>query len=598
MVNFLLKPLSMYVHIFLVVILFHAETTLAQSDNPPNILFILTDDQGWWELGAHGNKIIQTPALDRFHKESVSFSHYYAAPVCSPTRAGLMTGRYHLRTGLYNTRFGGDVIDPEEITVAELLQQAGYRTGLIGKWHLGKYHGYQPNQQGFDEFFGHYSGHIEEYDYPDQLVHNGRPVEGRKYVTDLFTDAAIEFIEQQKENPFFCYLSYNAPHSPWVAGTSHARQTRGDNLIKKYLDHGLSMKDARIYAMVEIIDENLARLLKRLEDLNIAENTVVIFASDNGGVSSFYNAGLRGRKGSVYEGGVRAPFIVRWPGQFSKGSQVDAMVSHVDLLPTLCELAGVKVPDDRPIDGKSLVPLLKKGKGNSPHQYVYHHWDRYFPNSYNTWAISDGQYKLMNSPSPWPKEPVKQPEPFGQLYDLKNDPQEKTDIAARHPRIVQRLRTAFLDYFNDVTAGRTYTPVPIPVGHEAENPVEIQTSWATIHGDSIQYTFLGYDWDSVDSWELPGEYAEWKLDIAEGGRFEVVISYGCAGKNEGGVLRIASGNASLDFVIKATPTPDVFEIQSAGFLDLQPGNATLRAEVIQAKGGELMRLNKIWLKKI
>src|SRR5690606_19403836 len=156
---------------------------------------------------------------------------------------------------------------------------------------LGHYYGYQPNQRGFDEFFGHYQGHIEEYDYPDQLVHNGKPVEARKYVTDLFTDAAIEFIEQRTSNPFFCYLAYNAPHSPWVVGTSHSRQTRGDNLIKKYLDRGLPLKDARIYAMVEIIDENLARLFKRLEELDLAENTVVIFSTDNGGVSGSFNAG-------------------------------------------------------------------------------------------------------------------------------------------------------------------------------------------------------------------------------------------------------------------------------------------------------------------
>lgn len=583
-------------------VLIYSVVSLAASaggrDNRPNMILIVTDDQGWWELGAHGNEVIDTPALDRFHKESVSFSHYYAAPVCSPTRAGIMTGRYHLRTGLYNTRFGGDVIDRSEVTLAELLREEGYRTGLFGKWHLGSYFGYQPAQRGFDEFFGHYPGHIEEYDYPDQLVHNGKPVEARKYVTDLFTDAAIEFIEQERNLPFFCYLAYNAPHSPWVVGTSHSRQARGDNLITKYLDRGLSLKDARIYAMVEIIDENLAKLFSRLKELNLDKNTVVIFSSDNGGVSSFYNAGLRGRKGSVYEGGVRAPLMVRWPGRFPAGAKVDAMVSHVDLLPTLCELAGARLPTGRKLDGKSLVPLLKKGGGDSPHQYVYHHWDRYFPNPYNTWAICDGRYKLLNSPSPWPKKPVRQPEPFGQLYDLQNDPSEKTDLSEKHPDIVKRLRTAFLAYYEDVTRGRTYRPVPIPVGNAEENPVEIQPSWATLHGDSIRYTFLGYDWDSVDAWEIPGEQAEWQLDITRGGRYEVIISYGCANKSAGGRLRIAAGGSSIEFVTTATPTPDVFEVRTVGHLDLSPGNMRLTAEVVQAKGGELMKLNKIWLKKI
>jgi arylsulfatase A-like enzyme len=571
----------------------------AQPARQPNILFILTDDQGWWELGAHGNKAIETPAMDRLFKQSVNFSHYYAAPVCSPTRAGLMTGRYHLRTGLYNTRFGGDAIDPGEITVAELLKKKGYRTGLFGKWHLGKYYGYQPNQQGFDEFFGHYNGHIDEYDYPDQLVNNGRPVEARKYVTDLFTDSAIEFIEKQKaDQPFFCYLSYNAPHSPWVVGTSHDRQARGFKLAKKYMDKGLSIRDAYIYAMIEIIDENIARLMKTLDDMHLAENTIVIFSCDNGGISDFYNAGLRGKKGSVFEGGIRAPFFVRWPGKFPENTQVDAQVSHIDLLPTLCDVAGVEIPADRKIDGKSLLPLLKAGKGESPHPYLFHHWDRYFPNPYNTWGVTDGRYKLMNHVTPWPKEPMVQPEPFGQLYDLKNDPGEKKDIAAQHPDVVRRMREAFLGYFKDVTAGRTYVPVPIPVGYDQENPVEIQPSWATLHGDSIQYSFFGYDWDSVDSWEKPGEYAEWQLDVVKGGRFEVVLSYGCANKNAGGRLKIGTAKSSIEVNTIATATPDVFEIRTVGTIKLSAGRSTLKAEVVRSNGGELMKLNKIWLRKL
>lgn len=572
--------------------------TGALSQTPPNILFVLTDDQGWWELGAHGNKTIETPALDRLYQQSVSFSHYYAAPVCSPTRAGLMTGRYHLRTGLYNTRFGGDAIDPSEITIAELLQKQGYRTGLIGKWHLGKYFGYQPNQQGFDEFFGHYSGHIDEYDYPDQIVHNGRPVEGRKYVTDLFTDAAIAFMEKPSDQPFFCYLAYNAPHSPWVVGTSHDRQTRGFDLVKKYLDRGLTMRDAHIYAMIEIVDENIARLMQRLDDLGLSDNTIVIFSSDNGGVSTYYSAGLRGRKGSVYEGGVRAPFLVRWPGHFPENKQVDAMISHIDLLPTLCELSGSDLPDDRKIDGKSIVPLLRTGEGESPHEYLFHHWDRYFPNPYNTWAVRDGRYKLLNNPSPWPTKPVVQREPFGQLYDLERDPGEKTDIAAQHPEIVMRLRNAFRGYFDDVTAGRTYRPVPIPVGNDEENPVEIQPSWATLNGDSIRYTFMGYDWDTIESWQMPGEQAVWNLDVQKGGRFEVTIRYGCDHRHAGGKLQISAGNDTIEATTHPTATPDVFSTYSIGTLQLAPGKAALRVAVSEAKGGELMRLNKIWLKKV
>ena len=174
----------------------------------PNILFVLTDDQGWWDLGLRGNKDIDTPVLDQFSREGVDFTRFYAAPVCAPTRAGLMTGRYCFRTGLYNTRFGGDTLGINEVTIAQMLKQAGYRTGCFGKWHLGKYAPYQPHNRGFDEFLGHYHGHIDEYDYPDQIVHNGKPVEARRYVTDLFTDAAIEFIESSGDEPWFCYVPF------------------------------------------------------------------------------------------------------------------------------------------------------------------------------------------------------------------------------------------------------------------------------------------------------------------------------------------------------------------------------------------------------
>ncbi len=562
----------------------------------PNILLIMTDDQGWWDLGVHGNDIISTPVLDELSRESINFSHYYAAPVCSPTRAGMMTGRYHLRTGLYNTRFGGDMIDPEEITIAELLKTKSYTTGLFGKWHLGKYYDYQPNQQGFDEFFGHYHGHIEEYDYPDQLVHNGKPVEARKYVTDLFTDAAMDFIEENREKPFFCYLAYNAPHSPFVVGTSHGRQKRGDALVKKYIDQGLSMKNAQIYAMVEIIDFNMKRLLDHLEALDLEDNTIVIFASDNGGVSSHFRAGLRGNKGNVYEGGVRSPLMVRWPAQLKKKNvTVDAMVSHVDLLPTLCDIVDIPIPTDRKIDGKSFLHLLKDTQGESAHEYVYHHWDRYFPNPYNTWAVFDGRYKLLNNPTPWPKNPVEQDEPFGELYDLKADPGEQNNIARAHPEIVKRLRKAFVDYYDDVTAGREYQPAPIPIGNPRENPVEIQPSWGKISGDSIQYTFLGYDWDSVDSWQKKGEHIDWNLNVIQSGKYQVSISYGCSIKNAGGTIRISVNDEFLDFKVPATPSGDVFTDVMLGEIDIEKGGKVLRAEVEKPSGGEVVKLNRVWL---
>lgn len=567
----------------------------ADAAEQPNIILIVTDDQGYWDTGVSGNTDIETPNMDRLAKDGVQFSRFYCAPVCAPTRAGLMTGRYYLRTGLYNTRFGGDTLGKNEVTVAQLLKTAGYNTGIFGKWHLGKYHGFQPNQRGFDEFLGHYHGHLERYQFPDQIYHNGKPVEARGYVTDLFTDAAMDFIEasHEKKEKFFCYLAYNAPHSPFLLDTSHYDQPEGDKILEKYLKKGLAMRDARIYSLVERIDINLGRLFEKVDRLGLQKDTVVLFMSDNGGVSKHYKAGINGNKASVYEGGVRSPLFVRWPGHFPSGGMVEAQTSHVDMLPTFCELAGVPLPKDRKIDGKSLVPLLESGKGESHQEYVYHTWDRYFPNPDKRWSVSDQRWKLVGlfgsktepSASKW------------KLFDLEKDPGEKKNLLHDEPKQVERLRKEFVRWFNDVTDGVDYHPAPIPVGNPEENPVEIQPSWAKWEGENIQYTFDGYDWDTIEGWKVPGEFAEWQLNVMKEGLYEVTISYGCSPVKMGGILRLSAGDSNLDFKVEPTGNGEVFVRRSIGTLKLSEGVEKLKAEVAEIAGDELMRLNQIWLRR-
>jgi arylsulfatase A-like enzyme len=563
----------------------------------PNILLVMTDDQGYWDTGATGNPHIDTPCMDRLAADGTQFRRYYAAPVCAPTRAGMMTGRYYLRTGLYNTRFGGDSLGTSEITVAQLLKQAGYRTGLFGKWHLGMYPGYQPQERGFDQFFGHYHGHIERYDFPDQLYHNGKPVQARGYVTDLFTDAAMDFIQASvaadAARPFFCALMYNAPHSPFLLDTSHSRQPDGDKLLEKYLQRGLPLREARIYGMIERIDQNLGRLLNHLDQLGLADTTLVLFTGDNGGVSRYWKGGMNGAKSSMYEGGVRAPFFVRWPGVVPAGGVVDAQVSHVDLLPTFCELAGVDPPTDRVLDGRSLVPLLKAGQGDRHHPYVYHTWDRYFPNPDRRWGISDPRWKLIGmfgadaepDPARW------------RLFDLQNDPGESDNVAGQHPETVARLRTEFVRWFDEVTDGITYQPIPIPVGHPDQNPVKLEPSWASWEGPHVRYTFDGYDWDTIDSWKESGERATWRIEVIRPGRYAVTLGYGCRPQHAGGVLEIAAGPSSIRHTVQATATAEQFTRFPAGVLELAQGEQTLTARVVHAADTELMRLNAIHLQR-
>jgi len=422
------------------------------------------------------------------------------------------------------------------------------------------------------------------------------PVKARGYVSELFTDAAMDFIEATKKKtkaPFFCALTFNAPHSPWVLDTSHSGQPEGDKLLGRYLAKDMPMREARIYSLIERVDQNIGRMLAHLKTLGIERETLVIFMSDNGGVSKFWKGGMRGNKGSVYEGGVRSPFFARWPGTITAGGVVNGQTSHVDLLPTFCELAGAPLPKDRKIDGKSLVKLLKQGRGDQHHEYVYHTWDRYFPNPDKRWSVSDQRWKLVGMFTKTAPDPKK-----WRLYDLKNDPGENKNLAAKHPETVSRLRKAFMDWFVDVTDGKTYRPVAIPVGHERENPVELQPSWATWKGDHINYTFDGYDWDTIDGWKKAGEHATWQLDVAQDGRYIITLSYGCRPLDAGGALRISIGTASLEHKVKATTTAEQFGRFRAGELVLAKGKATLKVEVISAPGRELMRLNGIHLKYI
>jgi arylsulfatase A len=566
-----------------------------EAPRQPNILLIMTDDQGFWDFRTAGNSKIDTPGMDRLAAEGVWLSRFYASPVCSLTRAGLMTGRYYLRTGLYNTRFGGDTLGRDEITIAQHLKRHGYHTALFGKWHLGKYPGYRPHERGFDEFLGHYHGHIERYEFPDQLVHNGEPVEARGYVADLFTDGALEFIEAHQSEPFFCYLAYNTPHSPFLLDSSHFAQPEGDKLIEKYLKRGLPLREARIHGMVERIDSNLGRIFDRLERLKIASDTVVVFMSDNGGVSRAFQAGLRGYKGSVYEGGVRVPCLVRWPGHFPAAAVVTSQTSHVDLFATFCDLAGVELPAQRIFDGVSLRPLLESGENQRVHDYVYHTWDRYTPNDQRRWAISDGRYKLLCNGSQTRERFTARD---WQLFDLQEDPGEQVNLAGQHPVKVQGLRDQFVRWFDRVVEGQQYEPVRIPVGHPDEACVELQSSWATVQGAGTNYTFAGYDWDTIDGWNRQGDAAEWRIDVIRPGRYQVRIRYGCRRADAGGVLRIGVADSQLTFTPRATPTPEVFTDAELGTLQLDAGPAVLRASAQKVPGKELMRLNRLWLKRL
>jgi arylsulfatase A len=545
------------------------------AERPPNFVFILTDDQGWFDVGIHGNPVIQTPVLDELARDGVRFSQFYAAPVCTPTRAGLMTGRCFPRTGAIDTYMGRDVLAASEVTLPSLLQKQGYRTGCFGKWHLGRYAKYHPNARGFDEFFGFWQyGFINRYLDSDELFHNRARVATTGYITDVLTDAAIAFLRANRDRPFFLYLPYNAPHDPHLVP---------DSYLAEYLRKGVPLADARVYGMVTAIDDNVGRLLKALDEAGLRERTVVVFMTDNGGVTHFQKCGLRGNKGSVYEGGIRVPLFVRWPGHFPAGAVVSAMAQYVDLFPTFCDLAGAPLPADRKLDGKSLLPLLRNGGGPGSHQFICQQWCRVAPNPDTNWMIRDASYKLVN----------------GELYDLNRDPGETTNLAPQHPALVQQLRAQFQQWFADVTGGMDYSQrVPIEVGREDENPVELDVTWATPVGRKIRPAYRRYIRDSVEQWSQVGDAVRWSIEVVRAGNYEVTLDYGCRPADAGGRFAVSAGAQRLVGAVEATIARDVFRERTLGRLKLKRGPAALEIRSLAIPGEELMSLHKVWLRRL
>ena len=460
----------------------------------PNVLLIMTDDQGYGDLGCHGNTQLRTPNLDRLAAQSVQFSRFHVCPVCAPTRASLMTGRYNYRTGAIDTYLGRAMMHPEETTLAEHLGAAGYRTGIFGKWHLGDHYPLRAMDQGFQESLVHRGGGIGQPSDPPGgehyldpiLTHNGRLGRHAGYCTDIFTDAAIRFIEAERDRPFFAYLATNAPHAPLEVAETDAAPYRAMRLDDNV---------ARTYGMIANVDENIGRLLARLTALGLDERTIVVFLTDNGPAGPRFNAGMRGRKGAVYDGGIRVPCFVRWTRRFAPGRPIDRIAAHIDLAPTLLEACGVPAAGDAAFDGRSLLPLLDDPRAQWPDRTLFFQWHRGDePVAFRACAVREPRYKLIDG-----KE----------LYDMVEDPGETRDLAAGQPERVARMRQAYEAWFRDVSATRGYAPPRIQIGTPHEYLV-------TLTRQDWRGPRAGWNADSLGHWEV---------EVARPGRYEVTLRF-------------------------------------------------------------------------
>jgi len=452
----------------------------ATARERPNVIFVLTDDQGYGDLGCHGNKFLRTPNLDRVHRESVRFTNFHSSPLCSPTRSSLMTGRYNYRTGVVDTWVGMAMMRPTEVTLAESLGGAGYRTGIFGKWHLGDNYPLRAMDQGFQETLVFTDGAIGAIGDPAPntyfdpvLLRDGRPEKSAGYCTNVFFDAAMQFIEKKRDQRFFVYLPTNVPHAPPQVAESD---------VKPYRAMGLDDSTARVYGMIANLDENMGRLLKFLETSGLEKNTVLIFMSDNGPSGpDRYNAGLRDQKGTVYNGGIKVPFFVRAPGRFPAGVDVDRIAAHIDVHATLLDICQIPKPEGVQLDGVSLAPLLNGSASNWPDRTLFFQQTRPDPSGideprlFTNCAARSQRYKIVMTAAN-PRETYTKaigPDET-ELYDIEKDPGETTNIARSHPEIVNRMRGEYEAWFGDVTKGIN-PPVRIRLGAAEANPTTLTT---------------------------------------------------------------------------------------------------------------------------
>lgn len=528
---------------------------LAETAAPParpNVVLIITDDQGWGDFGFHGNERIHTPHLDQLATDGLELTRFYVSPVCAPTRASLLTGRYNYRTGVVDTFRGRAMMHSDEVTLAEMLAGAGYRTGIFGKWHLGDNYPLRAGDQGFQESLVHGGGGIAQASDPPQGNHyqdpwlwrNGHLEQTHGYCSDVYTDAAIDFIGRRGEQPFFVYLAFNCPHSPL--------EVRGQD-DAPYHAAGLDDTTAKVYAMVTNIDKNVGRLLAALDEAKLADDTIVIFLTDNGPQQNRFNGGMRERKSFVYEGGIRVPLLVRWPGHVAAGAKVDTVAAHIDITPTLLAACDVAAPPDKKFDGRSLLPIWTGAADREQPAladrtvFIQTHRGDVPQLGRNCTAIGP-RWKLVQAAG-WREGPFAESEKKFELFDILADPREEHDRAAAEPEVFADLLRQYEAWFRDVESTRHFAPPRIHIGTSHENPVLLTRQ--ECRGDE------------------PGR---WLVDIAPG-RYEIKLIVGPAAVERRAALLVPS--ESDDELLSTTVPAGATEVSLASDKLLRGGPCAL-----------------------
>lgn len=569
--------------------------TGAAFAGPPNVIVILTDDQGWGDVSLHGNTNLSTPNIDSLATDGAQFDRFYVSPVCSPTRAEFLTGRYHPRGGVRNVSTGGERLDLDEKTIADTFKAAGYRTGAFGKWHNGTQFPYHPNARGFDEYYGFTSGHWGDY-FDALMDHNGNLVTGKGFIVDDLTDHAMKFIEGSKDKPFFVYLPYNTPHSPmqvpdkFFAKFANAeiklRGEGGGPRQQEDLEHTRAA-----LAMVENIDWNIGRVLKQLDDLKLADNTIIAYFHDNGPNGPRWNGGMKGRKGSVDEGGIRSPLFVRYPGKIPAGTRITPIASAIDILPTLADFAGIQPLSGGPIDGMSFKPLLMGAKPQWPARMIFSHWNRKV-------SVRTQQYRYMDT---------------GALYDMIADPGQKTDVAKQNPQVAAELGKAMDAWKAEMFPMLSKDDRGYTVGSPLHPLTQLPARDGVPHG-GVKRSSGAPNCSYFTNWTTTSDKITWDADVLTAGKYEVVIWYACGQEDVGSEIEFSLNGVTATAKVAEAHNPPLRGMENdrtkdrgsesyvrdwkpltLGVVDLKAGRGELALRATKVAGKQVAEVRMVLL---
>ena len=579
-----------------------SSSLLAFEATAPNVVIILADDQGWGDLSIHGNRNLSTPNIDTLARDGALFDRFFVCRVCAPTRAEFLTGRYYPRTGVRGVSTGQERLNVDEITIAQTFKKAGYRTGAFGKWHNGSQGPYHPNSRGFDEYYGFTSGHWGNYFNP-MLEHNGEIVQGKGYITDDLTNKAIAFIEENKDDRFFCYVPYNTPHSPMQVPDRFFDKVAKRPLEMHNRDPELEdMPHLRAaLAMCENIDWNVGRILKKLDDLRLADNTIVIYFSDNGPNGWRWNGGMKGRKGSIDEGGVRVPFLIRWPAKIKPGTRVEQVSGAIDLLPTLAEFASIPLISRKPLDGRSLQPLLFDNAKDWEDRYLFHFAGgraRKGKQIGSRVSVRNQRYRL---------------DPSGNLFDMVADPGQDRNVAADHLPEVKTMSLAARQFLTELNSSLGPDERPFPIGFSESTQLPARDGKE--HG-GIERSGRAPNCSFFRHWTSKGDKITWDVEVTEAGDYEVVIYYACPKADLGSTFELSFNGAILEGKVTKANDPPLrgaendrtpnrgsesyvknFKPMTMGTVHLEKGRGELTLRAKDIPGSQVMEVRLLFLTK-